>query len=90
MKDLIIIGASGFGREVAWLVERINKVELQWNLLGFIDDNNDIQNTNIGGYPVLGTTEQIVDYSNAQFVCAIGSSKIREIIVNRITSILPH
>ena len=26
MKKLIIIGASGFGREVAWLVERINRV----------------------------------------------------------------
>lgn len=25
MKDLYIIGAGGFGREVAWLVERINK-----------------------------------------------------------------
>ena len=26
MNNLVIIGASGFGREVAWLVERINKV----------------------------------------------------------------
>ena len=24
IKDLYIIGAGGFGREVAWLVERIN------------------------------------------------------------------
>ena len=38
MKDLIIIGASGFGREVDWLVGRINKAEPPWNLLGFIDD----------------------------------------------------
>ena len=24
MKDIVIIGAGGFGREVAWLIERIN------------------------------------------------------------------
>ena len=39
MKDLYIIGAGGFGREVAWLVERINDVAPIWNLKGFIDDN---------------------------------------------------
>lgn len=43
MNDLIIIGASGFGHEVAWLVERINKVNPAWKLLGFIDDNPEIQ-----------------------------------------------
>ena len=37
MKKLLIIGASGFGREVAWLVERINKKVSEWNLLGFLD-----------------------------------------------------
>ncbi len=43
MKELIIIGASGFGREVAWLVERINKVNPTWKQLGFIDDNESLQ-----------------------------------------------
>lgn len=41
MKKLIIIGASGFGREVAWLVERINKVKETWNLMGFLDDESE-------------------------------------------------
>ena len=36
MRDLIIIGAGGFGREVAWLVERINKKSIVWNLIGFV------------------------------------------------------
>lgn len=39
MKNLYIIGAGGCGREIAWLVERINNVEATWNLKGFIDDN---------------------------------------------------
>lgn len=37
MKDLYIIGAGGFGREVAWLIERINEVTPTWNLKGLID-----------------------------------------------------
>lgn len=39
MKDLIIIGAGGFGREVAWLVEEINNKQPKWNIVGFVDDS---------------------------------------------------
>ena len=53
MKDLIIIGASGFGREVAWLVERINSKKKTWNLLGYIDDSEEMQNKTINSYPVI-------------------------------------
>ena len=75
MKNLIIIGASGFGREVAWLVERINQKNPTWNLLGFIDDNDDIQGNIINGYKVLDKTESIANYGDTYFVCAVGASK---------------
>ena len=87
MKDLIIIGASGFGREVAWLVERINKKEQTWNLLGFLDDNEEIQCTTVNGYPVLGTIHSVTDYQDAYYVCAIGASKVREKVINRVKEI---
>ncbi len=38
MRDIVIYGAGGFGREIACLLKRINGVNLQWNLVGFIDD----------------------------------------------------
>lgn len=84
MKDLIIIGASGFGREVAWLVERINAQEPAWKLLGFIDDNQSIQGKHINGYAVLGTTSAIADYPDAYLVCAVGAAKVRKNIIERI------
>lgn len=84
MKDLIIIGASGFGREVAWLVERINEVEPEWNLLGFLDDNETVQGKDVNGYKVLGTTQDCGKYSNASFVCAVGASKTRQTIIAKI------
>lgn len=89
MNDLVIIGASGFGREVAWLVERINQNDPTWNLLGFIDDNELLKGTEINGYKVLGTTKEIDGLPNAFFVCAIGASKTRETIIKRIQKVNP-
>ena len=84
MKDLIIIGASGFGREFACLFERINETKKTWNLLGFLDDNDSLVGTNINGYPVLGTTKDVEKYRKASFVCAIGASKARKQIISRL------
>ena len=89
MKDLIIIGASGFGREVAWAAERQNRDKTTWNILGFIDDNEEIQGAEINGYKVLGNTSAVNDYPDAYFVCAVGASKTREKIINRVKEINP-
>lgn len=84
MNDLIIIGASGFGREVAWLVERINIKVPSWRVLGFLDDADDIQGKEINGYPVLGKTDRAYDYEDAYYVCAIGASNIRKKLIGKI------
>lgn len=89
MKNLIIIGAGGFGREVAWLVERINKQEATWNILGFLDDDENIQNTRINGYHVIGTIQRVTDYKDAYYVCAIGSSRVREKVVRKAKEMNP-
>ena len=83
MKDIIVFGASGFGREVAWLIERINKVQSTWNLLGFMDDAENIQGTEINGYKVLGKIDDIKRYPDSWFVCAIGASRTREKVIKR-------
>lgn len=83
LNDLIIVGAGGFGREVAWLVERINAQNPTWNLLGFLDDTAEKANTIIGGYPVLGKIDTAHMYPDAYFVCAIAASKGRRSVINR-------
>lgn len=85
MKDLYIIGAGGFGREVAWLVERINQVEKTWTIKGFIDDNKALHGTYEGGYPVLGGCEYLKDLTeNTAVVCAVGSARIRSLIIDKL------
>jgi len=72
MKDIIIIGAGGFGREVAWLIEDINRFKEQWNIIGFVDDNKEIQGKCINGYEVIGNTEWLAN-QKLNVVNAIGN-----------------
>lgn len=83
MKDLYIIGAGGFGREVAWLVERINEVEPTWNIKGFIDDNKAIWNTKEDDYFVLGGCEYLMSLQDVYAVCAVGNAAIRKHIIEK-------
>lgn len=85
MKDLYIIGAGGFGREVAWLVERINEVEPIWNLKGFIDDNKDLLNSKQDNYEVLGDCEYLEQLNDVYAVCAVGNANVRKKIISKLT-----
>lgn len=84
MKDLIIIGLGGLGRETVWTVERINAVKPEWNILGFLDDDKTLQNQIVCGYRVLDTTDAVVKYPDAYFVCAIGHAQTRKAVVEKI------
>ena len=83
MRDLYIIGAGGFGREVAWLVERINEVNPTWNLKGFIDDNELLWGTKEGEYEVFGGCEYLKSLGKVYAVCAVGASRVRKIIIDK-------
>lgn len=88
MKKIVIIGTGGFGREVAWLIERINKIEPTWEILGYVDENKDLFGTLSGGYPVLGNDEWLIDQEAEVYaVCAIGSSKIRKKVIKKLDGI---
>lgn len=79
MKDIIIIGAGGVGRETAQLIEDINCEKKQWNLLGFIDDNKDLHGRNINGYEVLGGSMALNDYKGKIYaVCTISNPRIKQ------------
>ena len=39
VRDIMIVGAGGWGREAAWTLDRINAREMTWNILGFADDD---------------------------------------------------
>ena len=62
MKDIAIFGAGGFGREVACLIELINKGKPTWNIIGFFDDNVALRGTKNEYGTILGGIEQLNEY----------------------------
>lgn len=85
MKDIVIVGAGGFGREVAWLIESINKESNRWNLLGFVDDTEILQGKKVNGYSVLGDLNWLVD-KELNVVVAIGDPIGKKRIVEKLKS----
>lgn len=84
MKKLVIIGAGGFGREVQWLIERINEREAIWELLGYVDDGVE-KGTIVDGLPVLGTVKELREREESlAVVCAVGASVTRRKILEQI------
>lgn len=85
MQDIYIVGAGGFGREIQWLIERMNAIEDKWKIKGYIDDN--ITGI-INDYPVVDTVDGFMrSFENVRervaVVCAIGNSKIRRRVVKK-------
>lgn len=86
MKNLIIIGVGGVGRETALLVEDINEINITWNLLGFVDDNESIQNKVINDYKVLGKLDYLINYDKEVYVvCAIANYNIKKNIIEKLS-----
>ena len=85
MKDLIIIGVGGVGREAALITEEINEQSQEWNILGFVDDNESVQNTYINGYPVLGKSDYLQNYKEEVYVfCGISNYKVKKKIISKL------
>lgn len=87
MKNIVIIGAGGVGREVSLIIQQINELEQTWNLLGFIDDNTDNWGKVINGYSVIGGIDSLEFLSNDTYiVIAIANYKVKKNIVNKINN----
>ncbi len=80
MKDIIIIGAGGFGREVEMLIHQINLLENQWNLMGFVDDNYP-PGTKIGRSVVVGPILELAKFTNSHYVIAVADARKKKSIL---------
>ena len=86
-RDIVIIGAGGLGREVSWLIQRINDNNgPEWNILGFVDDGVE-KGTLVQGPPVLGGVDLLLDSdTELSVVCAIANAKIKKRIIDKLSA----
>ncbi|MCX6353205.1 MAG: acetyltransferase [Bacteroidetes bacterium] len=83
MKSIAVFGAGGLGREILVLLMQINHAEMQWDILGFYDDNK-IGET-IHGFPVIGGMKELNNTSEPiSIVVAVGNPQSKEKIISAI------
>lgn len=82
MKDLIILGAGGFGCEAISVAESINKNANEWNILGFLDDNISLGTEVFHGYKVIGSIKDWKPKTSEYFVLGVSSPKTKEKLYN--------
>lgn len=81
MKDIIIVGAAGFGREVLQWIKDVNKVRPTWNIRGFLDDNLHALDGYECDYKVIGTIQDWQPSENEVFALALATPIVKERIV---------
>jgi len=94
IKDIYIIGSSGFAKEVAFLIESINKIKEEWNILGYIGLPDSVGKYN-GTYKVIATENDLA-HKNENIFLAIGTgdphlnSKIINTLKNNKNFVFPN
>lgn len=84
MKNIAIIGAGGFGREVKTIIDSINKINATYNFIGFYDDGKE-KGSIVNGFPVLGGVKDInLVEEELSIAVAIGDPKTKKKIVSLI------
>ena len=85
--NIAIYGAGGFGKEVACLIDRINRNGGNWNLIGFFDDTKPAGSSVSRYGTVLGNMDALMQINHPLAVAiAINDNKVvrrlRELISN--------
>lgn len=75
--DLVIVGAGGHALEVVWLAKTLGRT-----IRGILDDA--CAQEGVDGVPLLGDIAACEDYVDCEFVIAVGDSRARKRLVEKI------
>lgn len=83
MKDLIIVGAGGMGRKIFVTLQKMNKTEKRWNIVGCIDDNLQALDGIKTDMKLLGSISDWTPKDNEVFVMGLSDPKTKHIVANK-------
>jgi len=88
MKKVVILGAGGFARETLWVFRDANKEKNEWELIGFIDENEENHGKIICDLPILGGFEWFDknNYSDMYVINAVGFPKSKKKVIEKAIS----
>jgi len=77
MKNLIIIGARGYGREIYNLATQTNEYNKEWKIKGFLDDKKEALKRFKNYPPIISSVEEYKIEKDDVFICALGEVKYK-------------
>lgn len=77
MKNLLIIGARGWGREVFGMLPDCQGYGAEFVVKGFLDDKVDALENYEGYPPIIDSVEHYEPQANDVFICALGEPKCK-------------
>lgn len=81
MKDIIIVGASGYGREVLRIIENINEVTPTWRVMGFLDDNPNALDGVECEYKIICSIKEWQPQPDQWLACALAFPAVKKKVV---------
>lgn len=85
MKNLLIIGARAFGREIYNIAIQTKEYNNEWVVKGFLDDDRTAINEFSSNYPpIIDSVKNYKIQPNDVFVCALGDPKIKKQYIQEI------
>ena len=83
VSELLLISASGLAREVLATVRSSGR----YDVVGCLDDNEEMSGAEVNGAPVLGTIDDAGRYTHAFFLICVDSGSARRSVVERLSAL---
>ncbi len=80
VRQLLVYGAGGFGREIVWLAECCGDCKV----VGVVDDDPDWQGRLMNDIPVMGFEQARVNFPDCAVVVAVGAPSVREKVTEKV------
>lgn len=84
LKNLVIIGAGGCGREVLQWAKHINAINPKWEIKGFLEYDEHALDGKGHDIGICGNDDTYEIKEEDEFICAIGDSGLREKVANKL------
>jgi len=82
-KQIVIYGAGGFAREVAWLAESCSSDVQRYEVVGFIDDNATAYGRKLNDVPVMSLVTAYERFPDALVIGGIGAPHLRQRVMEK-------
>lgn len=82
MNNIIIFGAGGFAREVAFVIKEINRVSSAWNILGFSVLDGKLIGKKVGDCTIYCSEKEVLDMK-VSAVIGVGNPSIIQSIAEK-------